>query len=304
MEKINFKDAPSTETPLSAFTLNKMQDNIEKSAVIISATEPTTNEKVWLKKGKNMIRNFYIGEVYEEVSGTIDLSPQWARTDFIEVKQDTLYVFSHQIGSRNGRINCFDENKNHLGYINGEAITEPFKVLENTKYIIISAWWADMSADIETWAQLEQNTVATSYEEYIEPTIYCKNENGVFEEFIKKDNLDNYSLAEQRIGTWIDGKPLYKRTINFGLVGSDQIDKNFIVGNDFAKVPIAKLFLEHPISGHTVTLPSVLEKTTAFFEASAFTDSGNLIVEIRRGGAENWNDWMLCGVFKYTKTTD
>ena len=29
-------------------------------------------------------------------------------------------------------------------------------------------------------------------------------------------NMDIYTTTETRIGTWIDGKPLYRKTINFG----------------------------------------------------------------------------------------
>lgn len=33
---------------------------------------------------------------------------------------------------------------------------------------------------------------------------------------VDTDNLLEYSMAEKKIGYWIDGKPLYKKTINFG----------------------------------------------------------------------------------------
>ena len=54
MEKINFQDLPSTDTPIKASTLNTMQSNIEESCVAVSPTQPETNEKVWIQKGKNL----------------------------------------------------------------------------------------------------------------------------------------------------------------------------------------------------------------------------------------------------------
>jgi hypothetical protein len=38
--------------------------------------------------------------------------------------------------------------------------------------------------------------------------------NGYTQEYI--NNLETYSTTEQRIGTWINGKPLYRKVINFG----------------------------------------------------------------------------------------
>lgn len=61
--------------------------------------------------------------------------------------------------------------------------------------------------------QLEQGSVVTSYEEYIEPKTYILNDNNVYEEFMKKEEKNIYSTEEQKIGTWIDGKPLYRKVI-------------------------------------------------------------------------------------------
>lgn len=43
--------------------------------------------------------------------------------------------------------------------------------------------------------------------------IYTKNDNGVYEEFYNEEehNKVNYSTEEQVIGTWINGKPIYRK---------------------------------------------------------------------------------------------
>jgi hypothetical protein len=51
MNKINFQNGI---TPLNDTNLNQMQANMEKAGVVVSPTEPTTNEKVWIQKGKNL----------------------------------------------------------------------------------------------------------------------------------------------------------------------------------------------------------------------------------------------------------
>ena len=45
-----------------------------------------------------------------------------------------------------------------------------------------------------------------------ENSIYVRNSNGVYEEFIKKHE-EVYSTEEQRIGTWF-GKTLYRKTLS------------------------------------------------------------------------------------------
>jgi predicted acylesterase/phospholipase RssA len=49
MTRIRFEDLPSTNTPRNAENLNKLNN------VVISPTEPTTGEEVWIQRGKNLI---------------------------------------------------------------------------------------------------------------------------------------------------------------------------------------------------------------------------------------------------------
>ena len=50
--------------------------------------------------------------------------------------------------------------------------------------------------------------------------IYTKNDNGGYEEFYSEEehNKQVYSTSEQRIGTWIDGKPIYRKVLDCGLL--------------------------------------------------------------------------------------
>jgi hypothetical protein len=51
-------------------------------------------------------------------------------------------------------------------------------------------------------------------------SIYVRNSNGVYEEFTKKSE-EVYSTEEQVIGTWIDGKPLYRKVVEMGNMTKD-----------------------------------------------------------------------------------
>lgn len=54
------------------------------------------------------------------------------------------------------------------------------------------------------------------------------NENGYTQSYI--NNLQTYSSTEQRIGTWINEKPLYRQTINFGALPNNTTKSANIVG--------------------------------------------------------------------------
>lgn len=192
-------------------------DNLVKT----SSIQPTHSEGVWFKKSKNMIKNLIFGEVYDDRYGEIVTGADWARTDYIEVKLDTWYIFSHQLGTPNGRINCFDENKYNIGTINNEAITAPFKALSGTKYIMVNAWWSGMSPEIDSWAQLEQNTQATGYEPYIEREVYTKNTDEGYQKFLGANNLIKVARDEP-----ITGEGLWLKK------GKNMI-KNFYKGRSF-----------------------------------------------------------------------
>jgi hypothetical protein len=71
--------------------------------------------------------------------------------------------------------------------------------------------------------QIERGETATEYEEYVDKKIYTKNDNDVYEKFYDETDTEIYSLNERKIGTWVDGKPLYRKTFYF---------KNFTLQSD------------------------------------------------------------------------
>lgn len=210
MEKINFKDAPSTETPLSAFTLNKMQENIEESAVVVSSTEPTTNEKVWLKKGKNLINPSRLKYGYNfSDEGKLEALATYFVTDYIEIVPNTAYCssgFKTSSGADNITKLYFDENYNLVIRKDENPTIAP----SDAKYLCLEGHIENSSN-----MQLEEGNVATSYEEYIEPAIFVKNSNGVFEELISKKSNEMNIITGEEFATneYIDGRKVYGKRI-------------------------------------------------------------------------------------------
>ena len=104
----------------------------------------------------------------------------------------------------------------------------------------------------------------------------------------------HYSTAEQVIGTWIDGKPLYAKTINFGSIPSNATKE---VDHNISDLKMTIGFEGTMMSGTVCeTLPSG--------ENSSFriqTTSSKLKI-ITGASWSGWNDSYI--TIKYTKTTD
>ena len=72
--------------------------------------------------------------------------------------------------------------------------------------------------------QLEKGNTATTYENYVDDKEYIL-DNNVYEPFEPQNEV--YNLGETRIGTWIDGKPLYRKMIHVN---------NVLVNNAYTKL--------------------------------------------------------------------
>lgn len=174
-----FENLPSTNTPINAENLNQIQDNL----VIVSKTEPTgdNREKVWMQKGKNLFDKNSLFTGYRFGSdGSLFADSAYSSTDYISVKSNTIYTVNWQMETREC-VCYYDETKT---FISRNTATSPFTTPTNCKYIRASR----ISTEINT-AQIEQGSIATPYEAYIEPKIYVKNNNDVYEEFINVNDI-------------------------------------------------------------------------------------------------------------------
>lgn len=182
------------------------------SSVYIGGKEPTGNDrkKVWMQKGKNildkkmLIRNRGLNTDNGFVS--ILTSRNYYGTEkYIPFSQ---YANKQISISTRMSIAFYDSTKQFISSF-ATSQTNSGIVPSNTSFMR-----CDVYKDNYNEAQIEQGPNATDYEAYIEPKIYIKNSNDVYEEFIKKDEGEIYSTEEQKIGTWVDGKPLYRKVIS------------------------------------------------------------------------------------------
>lgn len=189
-----FEDLPSTNTPITAENLNQIQDNL----VVVSATEPTgdNREKVWMQKGNLYNSASNKSGYYLDSSGVETTNNAWSLTEYIPIKPNENYeIIGVTVVGTAPYCAYYDSNKGFISsFKNSNGI---IKTPSNAYYVRFSINGADI----------------TNFGFNICSKIYVKNDNGVYEKFISKDNLVDYSTEEQRIGTWIDGKPLYRKVI-------------------------------------------------------------------------------------------
>ena len=306
-------------TPLSPYVLNTMQSNIEnaisESGVIVSATEPTGNnrEKVWLKKSKNL----YNAEQNINVSQT----DTYHRVD---LKANTTYTISFIKSRLSGEtitgniiykfatIRCFDKTGTKISDISSSTVTltsgsieiqQTFITPNNLAYVGINFGNNNGDTNVNTTVsniQIEQGTTATTYEPYVEPKMYCLNDNNVYEEFIQKENK-KYSTEEQRIGTFL-GKPLYKKTLNLNTPSTTSntevgnFDSNFIVRNYYGHIKIAASNQLLPINFYFTE-----EYNIATYVTNSKDSQGKINMKV---GIASYTNQPTTITLEYTKTTD
>ncbi len=187
-------------------------------SIVVSATEPTgdNRKKVWFQKGKNLFDKNDVRYGYELNGGNGSVVKN--ELDFVS---DYIKVYPGQklykSGARAGTSNCFyDENKNFISTVRLVSGVISVPTANSISYMRINGVLTDLDS-----IQITSGDTQLAYEAYIEPKIFIKNDNNIYEEFTKKQE-ENYSEQEQIIGTWIDGKPLYRITIPNIAVGANK----------------------------------------------------------------------------------
>ena len=172
-----FKALPDTSTPLSPSKLNGVFNGEESMGSIV--VEDITCKNLFDKD--NIVTN----RALNDGNGAVFEATNRNTTDFIKVKPNSDYIFSNI--SRTA-VCLYDENKTFIKTLTTDLIT----TTSNTYYIRFTY----KTDEDYSKGQLELGSVATDYVEH--------------KEF---SNKQVYSTNEQVIGTWIDGKPLYRKQI-------------------------------------------------------------------------------------------
>ena len=309
--------------------LNEIKEVVNENAeglVVVSPTEPTGDNKnnVWFKKGKNLFdayKYLYIrrntSESYQinnsnsiSVSGT---NMSWSRISFTisNLIPNTPYIISSLITNTSQHnagivVAIGSTEKQSTSSESNVRLRVPFTTDSSGKITInlFSNWSSSNLSETIVYnnLQLEQSSVITDYEAYIEPEIYTRNDNEVYEKFDMKQN-EIYSISETKIGTWIDGKSLYRKVIPF----SPDADSNTVsIAHGISNLGVViKCYGRFQSYSSNRLIPQQYYTLDPQFVVSPYSISSTNI-EIGYG---NWfktsgNATNCYIIVEYTKTTD
>ena len=115
-------------------------------------------------------------------------------------------------------------------------------------------------------------------------------------------DLDIYSTSEIRVGTWINGKPLYRKVIDIGSLPSSAGSKTVYTGLDFRNACVCrKLYgmVVNPQNGVSLTLPFI-SLTLEYCISIVIDTYSNILITVgaNRSGVSGY------AVIEYTKNSD
>lgn len=230
-------------------------------------------------KSKNLFSGFLSG-AYNSTTGVFDTSTSGIATPKINIENGTTYYLS---GMQSGIVIRV------LFWNNGTFVSSTTMTPTSDGIAITMAGnqFAFQTANTNQYSnvQLEKGNTKTDYKPF--------------------ENLDGqelYSGIETRIGTWIDGKPLYRKTLLFpnGNSGSTAI-VNYTL-SDYGISNVSTIFIVHPsyysnsISG--ATYPFQYNDGSAF---ECNTTQTKLNVKL---GYQAISNSPFVITLEYTKTTD
>lgn len=291
---------------------------LNNKLVCASPYQPEDGEEVWIQTSKNLFNingNVNISGAgggqtsLNTVSGNVltsnvnTYSTHNVGQKFTNLKGKTFTVSAKIISNGTGTggyTGIYDNNtlKTSLTVQAGETVTLTYT--GTTDNIVVGFATASGEGAQFTNIQVEIGNTATDYEPYVEKKIYTKNDNG-YEEFYNGEE-DNYSQEERRIGTWLNGKPLYQKTMVITI-------KDGITSTQF-NLDIPNIDYIYIDSGNS----SIKFKDMSFVQlgfyssatdfSRAYIDGGKTVGGITLGSAYTTGEKTVYLTLKYTKTTD
>jgi len=283
MQKIEFKNLPNTDTPISAENLNAIQDNVENeindSSVVASPTEPTglDRKKVWMQKGKNLFDKNNANILNAATSGDTGkiVTNNNMKLIYVPCKPNTTYT-SQKIQGQNNNLSYTKElPKVGVGFygrvLNMTGTTCTITTGADAKYLVLVI----LNLEVETSLtleqvlnsiQIEQGSTATQYEPYVENKIYIKNDDDVYEEFMKKEEIQSTYSTDGNVIKFSDGTMICFVTRNF------TTDEQYGVFNyrypvPFKETPTATVLLGRP-SDYSVVTCNINDVTTTLLQVT------------------------------------
>lgn len=158
---------------------------IPNHSVIVSAIEPQgkNRKKVWFRKGKNLFNKDNVTVTVGWIDNNGNITYDGNSTiieNYVKIpnnKNITIYAKGLQL------ISLYNKNKEFIKNLTTRGVEEYTFKDANTYFIKFQM--NTSKYDLNS-VQIEEGLSAKPYEAYIEPQIYVRNSNGMYEEFIEK----------------------------------------------------------------------------------------------------------------------
>lgn len=264
-----FKNLPSQETPFNAQRWNGLLNGEEAMGSIVVDDITCKNifdKKLLVNPQKNPVKYLAIkGKPNTQYTFSSNIPKSFDNTG--------AYIFA---GSGKTNSNSTDSG----GVWKGQTRTF---TSDNEGYISLGYRIDENISSLnDYWYQIEPGPVATDYVEH--------------KEF---ENKDVYSTNEQVIGTWINGKPLYRKTISIKTPNTTNntevysFDTNFIIKNYYGFVTISESSQLLPINFYFTN-----EYNVATY---IIKNTGKINMKV---GSISYTNQQATISLEYTKTTD
>lgn len=229
----------------------------------------------------------------EQVIGVYDGKPLYR-------KAFTIYITCAANSSVSYKISDYIDNCESilttLCYNKSMGITLPYIHMHNsTSNRAYNVWLGGDSLTFSCAASTSNNVPYLFIFEYTKTT----DAEGSGNKFSPCIPSASYSYEEQIVGTWVDGTPLYQKTINIGALPADTSWASYEHGiSDVATIFTIDCFGINASSGSSVSIPNAGNSTASNF--SVWVDRTK--VEVWNGS--NRSSFSGYITLRYTKTTD
>ena len=305
-DKLNIADvlnqaSTDTDKPYSA-------DYLNDKLVSVGTEAPTDGERVWFGKSKNILpQNKYIatttinGITYtNNGDGTFNLNGTATANKTIEIipannfqleQGQAYYLYSsvpYNTNTFNLSIAMTDNGS--LKFMTANSTYTPIAQPTQERLGIYIPNGTTVNATNVKLMLVKGNTAPSVYEPYVEPSINVDEE-----EWYNPNNIEKYSTKEIKIGTWIDGKPLYRKVVDIGtLTNATTKHVAHNISNIGSVVTLRGIVTDYRF------FPVPFAATSGAYTISIFADTTN--IEVMAGNdRSNMTGFVI---IEYTKTTD
>ena len=280
-----------TRTTYEAFKPNTINvDNNKFSDTINVGTSINPSDRVNVLYSHNLFSGYENGYINSS-NGEDETSEGARRSYYIPVKPSTTYIMTTapvryiEYSKNKGFIRCTYLNNDNVNYITHQS---------NTAYVRLGFSSSQSSLDLDTYMYNEGN-VLLNYEPYTNTSINVDGQE------IYNGNINKYLYDETNTGMkWIDGKPIYRKVINFGYL-PNATNKKVSIGYSSSDINIIHLYgTAREYTGYTIAIPH--SNTGSITQSVQCEINSNGELYIRTGA--NYSNLYCYMILEYTKATD